>query len=176
MKTVLLAIALLSLGASAQAGYFDQFTFHTEGNCRQIRSIQFHQASSWYQINLGLDSKGRPMHANITLQLFRDHTYWMEYSEIAVTQVMPGNGTRGDLLFRTVLQGRWQAVNGELMVGQWFTGMPSQIEERGRNIQGISARFHAPIHDTRLTDTLVVFSATHGNTGPRGISAAQYCH
>lgn len=176
MRTLLFTLLLLSTGAAARADYYTPFEFHVQGSCENSRGLYFHQSSAWFRTDLGHDAHGRPLYADLTLQLFPNGKYWMYYDEVAVTHYLPDGGTEGVMVFEKKLEGTYAVHGLQLSVGGLFTAMPVEIHDQGGTAAGFAATFTNAIHNPRLMDREVIFGAMYSKLGPKGVSVPEYCH
>lgn len=170
----LFALALLP-SLPAQASYYDSFTFRPEGSCRDPRNLWFRQSGSWFRAELGRDAQGRRKVADITLQLFPNHGYWLDYSEVVITRYLPHGGTEGIEVFRGRRAGTWALNGNRLVLPGLLVGTPARIADHGGTANGFAASFLAPIRDPRLKNARVIFGEMRTKVGPRGITVREFC-
>ena len=177
----LFAILVLSVGFSAAAhgftgGYYDQFLFTTLGDCADIKSVWFLGTHSWEAAQLGPDSQGRPVQAQLSVQLFPNGHYWAEYEELAIREVLP-NRTSFDTLFRKAgLEGSWRVNGTQIELEGLGSGIPSKYTgPSGAQQDAIRFTLTTQIHDVRAVNSVMGIVKTLSNTGPKGVSISEYC-
>jgi hypothetical protein len=175
MKSLLLALALFTAGASAQAGYYEPFVFRVQGSCANPHHLWFHQAAPWFRADLGRDALGRLVYADMTLQLFAGGAYWLDYTEIAVLRAYPDGSTFGEPVFHTATFGHWATNGNHLALDGLLTAVPQRIHDHGGVADGFAVGFLRPLHDPRLTGHAYLFGAVASKVGPHGMSLAQFC-
>ena len=159
-----------------RAEYYAKFIFKVSGDCSNIDTVSFHGLYSFDNIDLGQDSKGRPEYADVHLQLFQDHTYWLQYTETAIKGENSWGGSVGETLFDTKKEGTWSVSGDQIVMSDLATGIPLQVTEDGKPSDAIEFSFSKALNDPRLLGKSFSAEKSVGNTGPRGISINQYCH
>lgn len=170
--------AALSLSYTAEAATpFDPFIFHVSGSCQKPQTLWFHQSAPWFRADLGREPNGLLKYANIDLQLFPNHTYWLRYNEVVITRFLPNGGTEGFQVFATTKQGKWAMTGAaKLEIPGLLSATPMTINDHGGTAPGMAVRFAKALNDPRLLNFRYAFGAVYSKFGPRGASVAQYCH
>jgi hypothetical protein len=176
MKTLLFTLALLVSATAAHAGYYDQFLFSVRGSCADMRGMEFHQSAAWFGADLGRDEHGRPVHADMALQLFANGRYWLSYQEVAIDHTFPNGGSTGTIVFSKALEGAWTIQGRSLVVPGLLTANPTVIHDHGGTAPGYAAVFTSAIHGLLLRGQSVMFGAVTSGIGPKGLSAHDFCH
>lgn len=165
---------LSNANLNANPNYYDQFLYQITGDCKKIDTVWFYSTSSWDDAQLGMDSKNRPLFAGVSIQLFRDGTYWAEYYEKAIIEVLP-NITRFEVLFEKVLTGTWRMNSDQIEVAGIGIGKPVKMVSPFGMVDGIKFQFTSVFNDKRAMNAVTNVGRVGTNNGPRGISINQYC-
>lgn len=198
-KSLLSVVAILSLATSVQASnfsrnvlldntsfnaptissanYYDQFLFAVQGDCKVISSVWFHHAHSWEAAKIGNDAQGRPVEAWLSIQLFKDGTYWAEYGEHALKEVRPDGISYEPLFSKKGLTGSWRVNGTQIEVSGLGKGVPSKYisADSGKQYDSFKFTLTTKLNDPRAVNSVMNITKSGTNVGPRGISINQFC-
>jgi len=178
-NNILLENESLHFQTLTTANYYDQFLFRVEGDCKDTNDrirVWFYSAGAWKPAIIGKDNQGRPVEASLFVQLFKDGTYWAEYSEYVLRE------TDGDVVYdflfkKEGLQGNWKVNGTQIELSGLGTGVQAKVTDSGSGKQYDSFKFTltTKINDPRAVNSVMNISRNSTNIGPKGISINQYC-
>lgn len=165
--------------AGPNQNYFDQFLYQITGSCEDIKTVWFYAAGSWKEFDLGFENNdsegGRPMVARLHLQLFKDGTYWVRYSESVIVESTPSQ-TRYETKFQTVKEGQWQVDQEKIVLEGLGVGVPTKIKlNSGYVADGIAFALTQLLNDPRALGKTTLIGKMGTNNGPRGKSIREFC-
>ncbi len=168
--------ASVGAGSANTANYYDQFLYKIDGDCSEIRTVWFHQATTWTFSSIGKDVSGRDSFFGLSLQLFPNGTYYAEYEELSTLDSHLETVTY-ESTFKKPISGRW-IVNGNIISLQGLgSGMPSQLPMTAFSTpqDAIGFKLDRPIHNHRVAGVVLNLVKTSTNLGPRGVSINKFC-
>ncbi|MBC7384941.1 MAG: hypothetical protein H7301_02115 [Cryobacterium sp.] len=155
--------------------YYDSFLFSAHGDCREMDKLWFYQTYSWETALLGVDDRGRPISAELSLQLFRDGSYFAHYAELVLTDIRSTTRSYDTLSYKTLI-GKWSVNQSEITLAGIGTGLPDRVFLPDGSLKNsIRFRFTEVIHDDRILQTTMNLARVGTSEGPRGISLQKYC-
>lgn len=174
MQRMLLVFVWLA-GVSASAGVMDRVTFKVSGTCAEAHDLWFHQLYDFAPIPLGQDAAGRPLKASVSLQLFPNHRYWLEYTESATAQALSATQSLDEVVYSKTVEGAWSADGATLQLPGVAEGSLISIGDGENSVDGVAFVFKKSFHNPLFNKQPVTTSYGFGNNGPKGISIHRYC-
>ncbi len=182
MKKILLSLCLvMGVASSARAdfGYYEQFLFQSSLDCKTDPKswewTPFEALESYPDVDLGKDSQGRPLSAQVRLQLFPDGFFFLHYQEIALTKQVSPAVTENEVQFEKKITGRWSVCDNQLIVSDLATGLPGEASIYDKIEKVVVLKLNKVIHDERMKGQEITLGYFKSNRGPNGQSMYQFC-
>lgn len=176
-NNVLLDDESVNILATTTANYYDQFLFEVQGDCKDINSVWFHHTHSWEAAEIGNDNQGRPVEAWLSIQLFKNGTYWAEYGERAIKEIRPDGISFEHLFNKEGLEGTWRVNGNQIELSGLGKGVPAKYtsDASGKQYDSFKFTLTTKLNDPRAVNSVMNITKSGTNMGPKGISINKYC-
>jgi hypothetical protein len=176
-NNVLLSNESVNFETFTTSNYYDQFLFEIQGDCKELNSIWFLQTHAWEPANIGTNNLGRPVEAELSIQLFKDGSYWAEYGEHSIKEIRPDGISYDTLFAKKGLQGIWKAFGTKIEISGLGSGIAATYTSpvSGKQLDSFKFTLTTKINDQRAVNSVMNITRSGTNMGPKGISINQFC-
>ncbi len=151
---------------------FSSYYFKVTGSCKNLKTLNFNSLKNTIDITaFGVDDQGRELSVSAELQLKENGTYWLEYRERVLLEVIDEQIYVYSTYFKKRLVDSWIEVDGTITLNN--LGIVEPYDDIDSTF--LILKMDNNINDERILGKNIYLNRVSSSFGPNGQSKQEYC-